>query len=175
MDSKSKGMEICLCPSCASAFYNIPSYRIVRKDPYQTNKDFCTYCSSRLGYDFLVFRKSNVQIERSGRVGTLEQEAENEQHKRRKAKLFGLKSCVFPERGGDMQNLISRKDAAAILGISVKVLDKARLDGLIAYVQFVENGCVYFTESAIDEYIAKCTHRARSADPTSPTYRKRRA
>jgi len=73
-----------------------------------------------------------------------------------------------------MQNLISRKDAAEILGISVKVLDKARLDGLIAYVQFVENGCVYFTESAIDEYIAKCTHKARPADSTRPTYRKRR-
>lgn len=54
-----------------------------------------------------------------------------------------------------MQNLISRKDAAEILGISVKTLDQARLNGLIAYVQFVENGCVYFTETAIDEYIAK--------------------
>ena len=53
-----------------------------------------------------------------------------------------------------MQNLISRKDAAEILGISVKTLDQARLNGLIAYVQFVENGCVYFTETAIDEYIA---------------------
>ena len=60
-----------------------------------------------------------------------------------------------------MQNLISRKDAAEILGISVKTLDQARLNGLIAYVQFVENGCVYFTETAIDEYIAKCTHRAK--------------
>ena len=52
-----------------------------------------------------------------------------------------------------MQNLISRKDAAEILGISVKTLDQARLNGLIAYVQFVENGCVYFTETAIDEYM----------------------
>ena len=31
-----------------------------------------------------------------------------------------------------MQNLISRKDAAEILGISVKTLDQARLNGLIA-------------------------------------------
>lgn len=58
-----------------------------------------------------------------------------------------------------MQNLISRKDAAEILGISVKTLDQARLNGLIAYVQFVENGCVYFTETAIDEYIAKSSNR----------------
>ena len=69
-----------------------------------------------------------------------------------------------------MQNLISRKDAAEILGISVK----ARLNGLIAYVQFVDNGCVYFTETAIDEYIAKCTHRAKPSAPTRSTYRKRR-
>lgn len=73
-----------------------------------------------------------------------------------------------------MQNLISRKDAAEILGISVKTLDQARLNGLIAYVQFVENGCVYFTETAIDEYIAKCTHRAKTSAPTRSTYRKRR-
>ena len=33
-----------------------------------------------------------------------------------------------------MQNLISRKDAAEILGISVKTLDQARLNGLIAYI-----------------------------------------
>lgn len=72
-----------------------------------------------------------------------------------------------------MQNLISRKDAAEILGISVKTLDQARLNGLIAYVQFVENGCVYFTETAIDEYIAKCTHRAKPAEKNA-TYRKPR-
>ena len=73
-----------------------------------------------------------------------------------------------------MQNLISRKDAAEILGISVKTLDQARLNGLIAYVQFVENGCVYFTETAIDEYIAKCTHRAKPVEK-SATYRKLRS
>ena len=72
-----------------------------------------------------------------------------------------------------MQNLISRKDAAEILGISVKTLDQARLNGLIAYVQFVDNGCVYFTETAIDEYIAKCTHRAKPAEKNA-TYRKPR-
>ena len=72
-----------------------------------------------------------------------------------------------------MQNLISRKEAAEILGISVKTLDQARLNGLIAYVQFVENGCVYFTETAIEEYIAKCTRRAKPAGPSRSTYRKK--
>ena len=46
-----------------------------------------------------------------------------------------------------MDKLITRKEAASILGISVKTLDAARTDGLISYVQYVENGCVYFTES----------------------------
>ncbi len=73
-----------------------------------------------------------------------------------------------------MQNLISRKGAAEILGISVKTLDQARVNGLIAYVQFVENGCVYFTETAIEEYIAKCTHRTRPIKPIRSTFRKRR-
>ena len=73
-----------------------------------------------------------------------------------------------------MHNLISRKDAARILGISIKTLDQARLNGMIAYVQFVENGCVYFTEAAIEEYIAKCTHRAKSVVQARATYRKQR-
>jgi predicted site-specific integrase-resolvase len=80
-----------------------------------------------------------------------------------------------PERGEIMQNLISRKDAAEKLGISVKTLDQARINGLIAYVQFKENGCVYFTETAIEEYVAKCTHRAKPAEDVRTTYRKRRS
>ena len=40
-----------------------------------------------------------------------------------------------------MDKLITRKEAASILGISVKTLDAARTDGLISYVQYVENGC----------------------------------
>lgn len=60
-----------------------------------------------------------------------------------------------------MEKLITRKEAAEILGVSLTTLDAARTKGLIAYIQYVENGCVYFTESGIQEYIAKCTHRVR--------------
>ena len=60
-----------------------------------------------------------------------------------------------------MEKLITRKDAAGILGISLASLDAARINGQIAYVQYVENGCVYFTESGIQEYIARATHRVR--------------
>ena len=60
-----------------------------------------------------------------------------------------------------MTKLISRKAAAKILGISLATLDAARNNGLISYVQYVENGCVYFTEAGLQEYIAKSTHRAK--------------
>ena len=73
-----------------------------------------------------------------------------------------------------MDKLITRKEAASILGISVKTLYTARTDGLISYVQYVENGCVYFTEVGIQEYIAKCTHRAKPMERAA-TYRKPRS
>ena len=69
-----------------------------------------------------------------------------------------------------MENMISRKDAARVLGIRLAALDQARNCGLIAYVQYVENGCVYFTETALQEYIARCTHRAKPID-IKTTYR----
>ena len=44
-----------------------------------------------------------------------------------------------------MEKLITRKEAAKILGISLTTLDEARNSGLISYIQYVPNGCVYFT------------------------------
>ena len=69
-----------------------------------------------------------------------------------------------------MNKLISRKEAAKILGISLATLDAARNNGLISYVQYVENGCVYFTEAGLQEYIAKSTHRAKPMEKRT-TYR----
>lgn len=60
-----------------------------------------------------------------------------------------------------MEKLITRKEAAEILGISIATLDAARNNGLISYVQYVQNGCVYFTAAGLQEYIAKCTHRGK--------------
>ena len=59
-----------------------------------------------------------------------------------------------------MEKLITRKEAAQILGISIATLDAARQNGLISYVQYVQNGCVYFTKACLQEYIAQCTHKA---------------
>lgn len=69
-----------------------------------------------------------------------------------------------------MEKLISRKEAAKLLGISIATLDEARNNGLISYIQYVPNGCVYFTSVALQEYIAKCTHRAKPVEKRE-TYR----
>ena len=73
-----------------------------------------------------------------------------------------------------VDKLIKRKEAAEMLGISLDTLDHARMEGLITYVQYVENGCVYFTEVGIQEYISKCTHRAKPMERAA-TYRKPRS
>lgn len=72
-----------------------------------------------------------------------------------------------------MEKLITRKEAAEILGISLATLDSARSRGLISFVQYAENGCVYFTQAGIQEYIARSTHRAKPKD-NKETYRNRR-
>ena len=74
-----------------------------------------------------------------------------------------------------MEKLLTRKETARLLGISLSTLDDAKNRGLISYVQYVENGCVYFTETAIQEYIARSTHRAVPKRENTMTYRKRRA
>ena len=69
-----------------------------------------------------------------------------------------------------MEKLFTRKEAAKLLGISLTTLDDARNSGLISYIQYVPNGCVYFTDAARQEYIAKSTHRAKPMEKRS-TYR----
>lgn len=69
-----------------------------------------------------------------------------------------------------MEKLITRREAAKLLGISISTLDEARNNGLISYIQYVPNGCVYFTDTGLQEYIAKCTHRAKPMDKRT-TYR----
>lgn len=69
-----------------------------------------------------------------------------------------------------MEKLISRKEAAKLLGISIATLDEAKNNGLVSYIQYVPNGCVYFTSVALQEYVAKSTHRAKPID-RKETYR----
>ena len=72
-----------------------------------------------------------------------------------------------------MQKIFTRKEAANFLGISIATLDTARTAGAISFVQYVPNGCVYFTSEALQEYIAKCTHRALPPEKRD-TYRKQK-
>lgn len=72
-----------------------------------------------------------------------------------------------------MEKLYSRKETAKMLGIGLTTLDAARAAGLITFVQYIDNGSIHFTEDAIQEYIARSTHRAKPVEAT-PTYRKLR-
>lgn len=58
---KSDDLEMCLCPACANAFYETNAYKLIRVDRFQIEKDTCTYCNVRQGYDYIIRkRKSNV-------------------------------------------------------------------------------------------------------------------
>ena len=72
-----------------------------------------------------------------------------------------------------MDKLFTRKETAKLQGISLATLDTVRNNGQIAYIQYVDNGCVYFTEAGIQEYIARSTHRPNPKDHKA-TYRKQR-
>ena len=55
-----------------------------------------------------------------------------------------------------MEKLFTRKEAAKLLGISIDTLDAARTNGQVSFVQYVENGCVYFTEQSLQESEKRC-------------------
>lgn len=75
-----------------------------------------------------------------------------------------------------MDKLLTRKEAAKLLGISIDTLDAARANGQVSFVQYVENGCVYFTEQSLQEFVARSTHRAKPREVnTSMTFRTPRA
>ena len=57
--------------------------------------------------------------------------------------------------------LLTRKEAAARLGMSLVTLDAERAGGHLTYIQRKPGGKVYITEDAIAEYLARATHHAR--------------
>ena len=63
--SRKKTFEACLCPTCLSNFFETHNYIIHRIDKFQTEKDVCTYCQQRLGYDYRIIdrkEKDDSQI-----------------------------------------------------------------------------------------------------------------
>ena len=47
-------MLLCLCPTCASQFYNSPVHVIRRVAPLPRPTESCTYCEVRKGYDYRI-------------------------------------------------------------------------------------------------------------------------
>ena len=69
--------------------------------------------------------------------------------------------------------LLTRKEAAAHLGISVDLLDQERRTGRLAYIQRKPGSKVWITEEAITEYLARITHQARpEIKPTRCPYQR---
>lgn len=74
-----------------------------------------------------------------------------------------------------MVKLMSRKEAAQRLGISINTLDAERASGRLAYIQHKPGGKVWITEDAIQGYLKRGTHEARLLwKDTADTLRKRR-
>lgn len=75
-----------------------------------------------------------------------------------------------------MGSLISRKDAALRLGISLVTLDEERTAGRLSYIQRAPGCKVFLRESDLDDWLARNTHQARPVQLSNrPTYRKVRA
>lgn len=68
-----------------------------------------------------------------------------------------------------MAPLLSRKEAAARLGISLVTLDEERISGRLAYIQRKPGCKVWITEAAIEEYLARATRKARPEKPFRST------
>lgn len=54
---KENASVYCLCPRCRSMFSDTNRYSISRVDPYQFEKDSCTFCQTGYGYDYHVIPK----------------------------------------------------------------------------------------------------------------------
>lgn len=53
-----KDLTLCLCPACANNFYGTGSYFLRRVHSEQVEKNICTYCNQRAGYDYQVIHRS---------------------------------------------------------------------------------------------------------------------
>lgn len=75
-----------------------------------------------------------------------------------------------------VKKLLTRKEAAALLRVSLPTLDAERSTGHLAYIQRKSGGKVWITEEAVAEYLARATHPAKPEHRMSRnTYRQRRA
>lgn len=52
-----KNLIMCLCPACANNFYGTGSYYLRRVHPGRVEKDICTYCGQRPGFDYEAVKR----------------------------------------------------------------------------------------------------------------------
>jgi len=50
-------LTLCLCSTCANNFYGTDAFVLKRVNPNATEKESCTYCGQRRGYDYILERK----------------------------------------------------------------------------------------------------------------------
>lgn len=50
-------LTFCLCSTCANNFYGTGAFILKRIAPDAVEKDTCTYCGQRRGYDYTVMKK----------------------------------------------------------------------------------------------------------------------
>lgn len=73
-----------------------------------------------------------------------------------------------------MENLLTRQEAADVLGVCINTLDSERYAGRLAYIQRRPGGKVWITMEAIQEYLARATHPAVPERAIRETYRRKR-
>ena len=56
-NQRNSKIEICLCPRCASHFFQSVTHAISRADPIQVLLDTCDCCRTKRGYDFIIKSK----------------------------------------------------------------------------------------------------------------------
>ncbi len=71
--------------------------------------------------------------------------------------------------------LLTRKEAATMLGMSLPTLDIERSTGRLAYIQRKPGSKVWITAEALAVYLARATHQARPELRMSRTSYRRRA
>lgn len=52
-----ENLIMCLCPACANNFYGLGFYFLRRISRAQPEKDICTYCGQRPGFDYEVVQR----------------------------------------------------------------------------------------------------------------------
>lgn len=75
-----------------------------------------------------------------------------------------------------MNDLLTRKQAAERLGVSLVTLDEERAAGRIGFIQRAPGCKVFFRESDLDAWLARNSHQPIPIQVLSrTTYRRRRA